>query len=115
MIFTDAAWRMPAIRFAEARLGRGPVYLYESRVGLLTELIFDNTDFLLGSELNRALVSQVSPAWVAFARSGEPNHPGLDDWPGYTIEERATMRFDFESHAVLDPDREERLAWNGLL
>jgi para-nitrobenzyl esterase len=30
-----------------------------------------------------ALAKQISGAWVAFARSGNPNHPDLPHWPAY--------------------------------
>jgi para-nitrobenzyl esterase len=36
----------------------------------------------------------VSQAWINFARYGNPNHPGLPDWPAYTSEGGATMIFD---------------------
>jgi len=56
------------------------------------------------------LQDQVSAAWVAFARSGDPNHSALPRWQPYTTKSRATMVFDTQCHSVDDPDREERLA-----
>ena len=41
-----------------------------------------------------ALAKQVSGAWVSFARTGNPNHAGLPEWPAYTAEKRATMFLD---------------------
>ena len=56
------------------------------------------------------LSRQVSGAWAAFARSGDPNHSGLPKWPAYTIPQRATMVFDArQSQVVNDPDGEERV------
>ncbi|HWA09675.1 MAG TPA: carboxylesterase family protein [Opitutaceae bacterium] len=41
-----------------------------------------------------ALAKQVSGAWVSFARTGNPNHPGLPHWPAFTAEKCETMVFD---------------------
>ena len=55
------------------------------------------------------LSRQLSGAWAAFARRGDPGQKGLA-WPAYTTAQRETMVFDAaESRAVNDPDRDERL------
>ena len=36
---------------------------------------------------------RISGAYVAFARTGNPNHPGLPHWPAHT-RDGATMVFD---------------------
>jgi para-nitrobenzyl esterase len=41
-----------------------------------------------------ALAKIMSGAWVSFARSGNPNHPGLPHWPAFTAEHCETMFFD---------------------
>ncbi len=40
-----------------------------------------------------AMSKRISGAYVAFARTGNPNHPGLPHWPAYT-RDGATMVFD---------------------
>jgi para-nitrobenzyl esterase len=62
-----------------------------------------------GAEL-QPLADRVSGAWVAFARTGNPNHPGIPRWPAYDASDRAAMHIDNEWQLVKDPDREERLA-----
>jgi para-nitrobenzyl esterase len=52
----------------------------------------------------------MSRAWVAFARSGNPNHAAIPQWKPYSLNERPTMIFDNECRAVNDPFRDERLA-----
>jgi para-nitrobenzyl esterase len=62
----------------------------------------------------KALAKQMSQAWVAFARSGNPNHAGMPNWPAYTKAQRATMVFDTNSAVVNDPHPEERKLWERL-
>jgi para-nitrobenzyl esterase len=53
----------------------------------------------------------MSRAWAAFARTGNPTHSGIPEWPAYTLQRRATMIIDEKCRVVNDPMREERLAW----
>ena len=48
----------------------------------------------------------MSEAWIRFARSGNPNHSGLANWPAFTAANGATMIFDNTCAAVNHPDRE---------
>ena len=40
-----------------------------------------------------ALADKTSSAWVAFARTGDPNTPKLPRWPAYSAMSRDTMLF----------------------
>jgi para-nitrobenzyl esterase len=76
--------------------------------------VFDNTDLAAfevgtGPELH-SLADKVSGAWVAFARSGNPNHKGLPKWPAFNTSERATMILNTECKVVNDPYGEARRA-----
>jgi para-nitrobenzyl esterase len=62
-----------------------------------------------GPEL-QPLADRVSGAWLAFARSGNPSHPGIPKWPAYTAAERPVMHMNNEWALANDPDRDERLA-----
>jgi para-nitrobenzyl esterase len=62
----------------------------------------------------RPLSDRISDAWVAFARTGDPNHAGLPAWPRFDAKERATMIFDTDCRVVNDPDRTERLAMGAV-
>jgi para-nitrobenzyl esterase len=62
-----------------------------------------------GPEL-QPLADNVSGAWLAFARTGNPSHPGIPRWPAYNASERPAMHMNNEWTVTNDPDREERLA-----
>jgi para-nitrobenzyl esterase len=59
---------------------------------------FDNSDLCEhmtgGGEAARVLAGKVSQAWINFARSGNPNHPGIPHWQGYEPSTKTTMIFD---------------------
>jgi para-nitrobenzyl esterase len=57
-----------------------------------------------------ALATAMSEAWIAFARSGDPNTAALPRWAPYDLERRTVMHFDAAPEAVEDPHRDERLA-----
>ncbi len=121
--------RQSAVTQAErkAALGAAPAYLYwftwqtpildrRPRAFHCSELAFcfDNTDrcenMTGGGPGARALAAKVSEAWLAFARSGNPNHRGLPEWPAFTAEKCPTMRFDTVSTVENNPDGVEREA-----
>ena len=57
----------------------------------------------------------MADAWIAFARTGDPNTPSLPQWPTYSAQARATMIFDLDPQVVQDPDGEERELLQRLL
>jgi para-nitrobenzyl esterase len=60
-------------------------------------LALDNTavaDGMTGdSAEERHLAGLTSDAFIAFARTGNPNHADLPFWPTYTLNDRPTMSF----------------------
>jgi para-nitrobenzyl esterase len=54
------------------------------------------------------LEEKMSAAWASFARSGDPNHSGLPNWPKFDPETRATMILANECQVVNDPNGTER-------
>ena len=54
------------------------------------------------------MARQLSAAWVAFARSGNPDCKQIPHWPAYDAATRATMVFDTKSQVVNDPNAEVR-------
>jgi para-nitrobenzyl esterase len=57
------------------------------------------------------VAKNMSRAWAAFARNGDPSHSGIPKWPAYTLNQRATMYINEPFKVINDPNREERLAW----
>jgi para-nitrobenzyl esterase len=49
------------------------------------------------------IADQMSSAWIAFARSGDPNTDALPQWKPYDLKSRATMIFNVDSRLQNDP------------
>jgi para-nitrobenzyl esterase len=77
--------------------------------------VFDNTDRCAhqtgGTEQARLMAAKISDAWVAFARTGNPNHSGIPTWPEFSPERAPTMYFDNTSDVRYDHDRAARQAF----
>jgi para-nitrobenzyl esterase len=56
----------------------------------------------------RAASKAVQDSYVAFARTGNPNHAGLPLWPRYDLAKRSTMIFNVASRVENDPRRWQR-------
>jgi para-nitrobenzyl esterase len=71
----------------------------------------DESQSIVGSGADRrGLADRMSGAWVAFARTGNPQHPLLPNWEPFDAASRHTMMFGGECRLAADPYREERLA-----
>jgi len=116
-IMTDFDWRIPTIRLAEGKAKGGGSHAFQyfnnwtSGAGSTQTLVFDQLQQNPGGpralvspyDAGRALVGQVAPAFVALARAGDPNHPGIPSWRRSSPESRETMIFDFNSRLECDP------------
>ena len=119
------SWR-GAIIEAELRAARGaPVYAYQldyrspleqGRYGAMhtmdIPLVFDNVaapGSLTGnSAAAQETADRMSDAFIAFARTGNPNHDRLPEWRPYELSARATMVFDAQPRLENDPRGGER-------
>ncbi len=83
-----------------------PVGPFRSPHTLEIPLVFDTVEtsrVLLGPGPEPQLMAkQMSAAWLAFARTGDPNNPAIPTWPAYDATRRPTMVFDIESKVVDD-------------
>lgn len=119
--------RTDAIRQAtlQAANGSAPVYLYwftwktpvldgRPRAFHCADLpfSFDNIERCAtmtgGGEEAFRLSARMSEAWLAFARTGDPNHLELPPWQAFSPERGPTMIFDNTCRMSDDPDRRER-------
>jgi para-nitrobenzyl esterase len=58
-----------------------------------------------GSKEAFTLAGKVSQAWINFARSGNPSHPGLPVWEPYTQSNGSTMLLDNNCVLVHNHDK----------
>lgn len=124
--------RLGCIRLVESKLaaGKAPAfmylftwesdykgYLFKACHALEIPFVFDTTESmpLTGNRPDkRELVDAVSGAWLAFAHTSNPSHPGIPKWEPYSPEKRATMLLDVPCRLEYDPGREELNAWKGM-
>lgn len=128
-MLADNTRRANAVTLADRKmaLAKAPAYLYyftwrspvrggkmKAYHTLEIPFAFANVDeakTMTGDGQDRYLLQdRVSGAWAAFARTGNPSHKGLPNWPAYNAEQRPTMILNAECKVVNDPHREERLA-----
>jgi len=134
-ILTDYMFRIPSIRLAEKQSKyQKNIYMYlftwkspfdGGKYGAMHALELPFVFGLLGdrdigifprrSEETQKLSEQMIDAWLAFARTGNPNHENIPELPPYDQEKRATILFNKEVTIEQDPYGNERAAWDGIL
>jgi para-nitrobenzyl esterase len=121
-LYSDQVFRMGSLRMAEWRAEQGkPAYVFqfdwqspagfESCHCLEIPFMFDNftnwpdSPMLRGANADEiaGLAKAMHGAWIAFARTGDPNNANLPRWPVYRREDRMTMRFDTVIGPAGDP------------
>jgi para-nitrobenzyl esterase len=133
-VITASRFRVPALRLAERqRAHQDRTFVYQvdwespARRGALGACHGIEIPFVFGT-LGRTgddrmsgsgpdaerLRDQMMDAWIAFARTGSPQHPGIGDWPAYDTTARPTMVFGQESGVVDTPFEEERQLWSAM-
>jgi para-nitrobenzyl esterase len=129
----DLLFRMTSIRMAEAISAIQPTYMYlftyrstspvtryDSAHSMDVPFVFgviDDLDVIAftGRDPHReTLMNQMQQSWISFARTGDPNHSSLPNWPKYDVRTRATMELGTTSHVVNDPQPAQRAVWDGI-
>jgi para-nitrobenzyl esterase len=125
-MITDFWMRQAANRVAELKVTQNAapafVYVLEWQVnsdvrtphGTDVALAFNNVKAspLIAAAPDAQQVSdQLSAAWAAFARSGNPGNGKIPHWPAYSLKTRANMLFNARSRVVEDYGKEARVFW----
>ena len=131
-MLTDRGGRKSAVTLAERKFAqhKAPVYMYlfswpsPGYGGKFGAVHGTDVPLVVGNNraqgitgtgpVARALAEKMSAAWVAFAKTGNPNHPGLPQWPAYTPETRGTMVFDSTCRVENDPAGDLRRLWDDV-
>ena len=128
---TDASLFVPSTRLAEAQSRHQPrTFMYRftwrsplhgGRLGachaldvpfaLGTFALPKLRDFAGAGPDAERVAHAVMDAWVAFARRGDPSHPGIPSWPPYTALRRATLELGVPCRVVEAPGEERRRAF----
>lgn len=58
-----------------------------------------------GSQAAHDLAAKMSQSWINFAKTGNPNHADLPEWPAYNSSNTATMHFDTTSEVMPQMDK----------
>jgi para-nitrobenzyl esterase len=108
-LFRDTAFAWPTWVWArlQSRVGKNPAYVYyfDHRTpgmpdgathGAEMSYVFGNLDTHQGAPpaSEAALSDRMMNYWANFARSGDPNGPGLPNWPVFTEYTQQVMYFD---------------------
>ena len=87
----DIPFMFDNIDFAEAQVGKEPEHLAQAH----------------------ALAVTMSEVLITYARTGNPNHAGLAEWPAYDLKNRSTMIWEKAPHIERDPRGAERVFADG--
>ena len=108
-LFRDTAFAWPTWAWArlQSRVSKNPafVYYFDHRTaatpdgathGAEMAYVFGNLDTRLGppSAADVALSERISSYWVNFAKSSDPNGPGLPAWPPFNENTQQVLYFD---------------------
>ena len=130
-IVTDHGMGEGTVTLAERKVkqGRAPLFMYlvtyevpandgalRASHGEDMALVFDNVAGATGlhgtGPRPQQMADMMSRAWVAFARTGNPDHSAIPHWPVYTLEKRETLLFNIPPRIADDPQANERLLWS---
>ena len=124
-ITAGRSWRGAVIEAEERARARAPAFVYQLDLPSTLEggrlramhttdipLVFDNLAAkgspVAPSSAAQGVADQMSEAFIALAKTGNPNNRALPAWTPYDLTRRATMVFDAHTRLVDDPRGGER-------
>jgi len=126
-VFREFAFAWPTWAWArmQSRMGKGKafVYYFDHRTpsspdganhGDEIAYVFQNFQGPGGAPRaeDLALSELIRSYWINFARTGDPNGPGLPEWPAFTEKDQRVMFFNKESGARPIPNLEKLKAFD---
>jgi len=123
-MFRDATFAWPTWSWArlQAKTGKGKVFVYyfshrppypnqpsfkdwgAAHAGEIGYVFGNFTPTMPPSDVDRKVSDTVSSYWVNFAKKGDPNGPGLPNWPAFTNASQQVMDLDDPSKAIDVPN-----------
>lgn len=133
-MLTDKTFWIPSVRLSEAQIAHAPVWMYrfdwaspvfDGKLGschaLEIPFVWNNldkagvTNFTGDSPARQAIADAMHAAWIAFAKTGNPNTLTLGEWSAYDPNSRPTLIFNSQNRIENDPQAEVRQLWEGVL
>ena len=131
---TDRMFIVPARRLADAQLKHSPdvwMYrfdwaspLYDGAFGACHALelvfVFNNlhdsaATYMCGDNAPQGVADAMHQAWVAFVKTGTPQHAGIPSWARHNTDDRPTMQFNTTSTLGHNLNADELALWDGVL
>jgi para-nitrobenzyl esterase len=129
---TDASLFVPSTRLAEAQarhqprtfmyrfswrspLGLGACHALDVPFALGTHALPGLREFAGSGPAAERVAAATMDAWLAFAKSGDPSHPGIPRWPRYAPPERLTLEIGDPCRVLEAPCEARRLAFSEVL
>jgi para-nitrobenzyl esterase len=119
----SSRFHVGTVRLAEVQTKVAPTYVYsfdfeptalKAAHGAEIPFVFSNaTADAKARPGAKEVEDAMSDAWIAFARTGKPNHKGIPEWPTYDANKRSVMIFNTKTTVVNDPRAQERTVWEG--
>ena len=131
---TDRMFIVPCRRLADAQVKHSPdvwtyrfdwpTPVYDGALGACHALelvfVFNNLGdpsaaYMCGDNAPQSVADAMHQAWVAFVKTGNPQHAGLPEWPRHNTNDRPMLQFNTTSTLGHNLCADELALWDGVL